>query len=339
VQAWNLLRDARDFYAKAAQHRAQGEPGAPTEQQLAKAFESLLTAEGSDWCWWYGPHHSSANDPEFDALYRKHLTEVYASLGVEAPEVLAQPIKKKPERALVVPPTAYLRVRVDGRETSYFEWLGAGLYSADRQSGAMHGRAFYLHELHYGFDKENLYIRVDAFAEAFEDLDECEFRITVRQSVAHVPAGSSSGQPDVRGLAPAQEELRVIARIVQGKLRNWALEKNDACLLGCEDKVSVAFGKILELRLSRELLTLSPQAACSGDLLRFEESDGLHRSPEIGQVGQLPSAKIEGSPPRRIEGLKLGVALWEGGLPVDVLPAEGELDVKLGADAYAWPST
>src|SRR6266403_2126256 len=35
--------------------------------------------------------------------------------------------------------------------------------------------------------------------------------------------------------------------------------------------------------------------------------------------------------------LRLGVALWHGGLPVDVLPAEGFLDVHLGEENSAWP--
>ena len=35
--------------------------------------------------------------------------------------------------------------------------------------------------------------------------------------------------------------------------------------------------------------------------------------------------------------LTLGVALWHGGLPVDVLPAEGFLDIALGEDNFAWP--
>ena len=34
--------------------------------------------------------------------------------------------------------------------------------------------------------------------------------------------------------------------------------------------------------------------------------------------------------------LRLGVALWHGGLPVDVLPAEGFLDVTLGEEHLAW---
>jgi len=36
--------------------------------------------------------------------------------------------------------------------------------------------------------------------------------------------------------------------------------------------------------------------------------------------------------------LKLGVALWHCGLPVDVLPAEGFLDVPLGEENFAWPA-
>lgn len=274
VRAWEFLRDAREFYSQCQQRRARGDAKAPTEEELAVAFESILAAEGSDWCWWYGPHHSSANDAEFDALYRKHVTEVYVSLGAEAPEALAQPIKHRPERALVLLPSAYLHVKVDGRESSYFEWLGAGLYSADRQGGAMHGRAYYLHELHYGFDEQNLYLRVDVFPEALEELEECEFRFTIG----------------------AKEELRLIARVAGKKLAGWSVERNDACLLDIGSQVEVAYNKMLEVRIARELVPLNSN-----------------------------------------DRLTLGVALWEGGLPVDLLPAEGWLDAKLGAAAFAWP--
>jgi hypothetical protein len=32
----------------------------------------------------------------------------------------------------------------------------------------------------------------------------------------------------------------------------------------------------------------------------------------------------------------LGVAIWEGGLPVDLLPAEGMLEIQLGEEHFAW---
>jgi len=274
VAAWKLLREARECYARAEEGRAKRNTGAPTEQQLAAAYEAVLAAEGSDWCWWYGPEHSSANDAEFDALYRKHLTVIYLSVGAEVPDELAEPIKRQPERAVVAPPSAYLQVLVDGRESSYFEWMGAGLYSADRRSGAMHGRPYFLHELQYGFDEGFFYVRVDTFPQVLAGLRDCEFRVTVR----------------------AAEELRVVARIKEGRLAGYQTESKDLLRPGPDQMVVVAFDKILEVAIARELFKLSNQTS-----------------------------------------LSLGVALWQGGLPVDVLPAEGWLEVKLGAEAFAWP--
>ena len=82
--AWQHLADARDFFSENSENTD------PEQRHLA--FEELLIAEGSDWNWWYGPEHHSANDPEFDELYRKHLSNVYHALGAQAPDVLAQPI-------------------------------------------------------------------------------------------------------------------------------------------------------------------------------------------------------------------------------------------------------
>ena len=59
-RAWDLLSEARDFYA---QHAANPKV-TPENRRLAQ--QELWVAEGSDWCWWYGPEHSTANDEEFD---------------------------------------------------------------------------------------------------------------------------------------------------------------------------------------------------------------------------------------------------------------------------------
>jgi alpha-amylase/alpha-mannosidase (GH57 family) len=273
VLAWEHLQRARDFYAQQSECAAKGLPNSPTPQQLAASYEALLAAEGSDWCWWYGPEHSSANDPEFDAFYRKLLTEVYLALGAEAPDTLAEPIKRRPEQALILAPSAYLRVQVDGRESTYFEWLGAGLYSADRQSSAMHGRLLLLHELHYGFDEERFFLRVDVFAGALEELRDAEFRITLR----------------------AEQELRVVVHLEEGKVSGYLVESQDYCLLGPDEVVQVACDKILEVSVDKRILV-----------------------------------------PGKSASIWMGVALWEGGLPVDVLPAEGMLEIQLGAEHFGW---
>jgi alpha-amylase/alpha-mannosidase (GH57 family) len=274
VAAWELLWDAREAYGKAADAQKQGRDGAPTETALKEAMESLLAAEGSDWCWWFGPEHSTANDAEFDALYRKHLTAVYLALGQVAPQELAKPIKRQPEHALQLAPTSFLKIAVDGRDTSYFEWLGAGLYSPERRGGAMHGRTFYLHELRYGFEEDRFCVRVDPFLDLLGELEDCEFRITI-------------------GTA---EEINIVVKLMRGHLQEFAVEKGRLCLLNPKSVAEASFDRILEV--------------------------SIHRS-ELSLKGQTK--------------LRLGVALWHCGLPVDVLPAEGYLEVQLGEDHSAWP--
>jgi alpha-amylase/alpha-mannosidase (GH57 family) len=275
VAAWEFLWDAREVYARAVEARTKGRPDAPTETGLQEAHESLLAAEGSDWCWWFGPEHSTANDAEFDALYRKHLTGIYLALGQVAPEDLAKPIKRRPEHALQLAPAGFLRVKVDGRETSYFEWLGAGLYSPERRGGSMHGRVFYLHELRYGFEEDRFCIRIDTFSETMSELEDPEFRITV--------CGA--------------EELIIVVKLQRGRIQEFGVEKAQVCLLNLESVAVAAFERILEVAIQRDQFDIKGQTK-----------------------------------------LKLGVALWHGGLPVDVLPAEGFLDIQLGEDNFAWPS-
>ncbi|MGH9711330.1 MAG: hypothetical protein ACRD37_12365 [Candidatus Acidiferrales bacterium] len=35
--------------------------------------------------------------------------------------------------------------------------------------------------------------------------------------------------------------------------------------------------------------------------------------------------------------LRFSVSLWRNGLPVDLLPPEGFIEVPLGEESYAWP--
>ena len=273
VAAWELLWDARQAFARAQDASQKGRPGGPGTESLRAAEESLLAAEGSDWCWWFGPEHSTANDAEFDALYRKHLTAIYLALGQVAPDELAKPIKRRPEHALQLSPSGFLKVTTDGRDTSYFEWLPAGLYAPERRGGAMHGRTFYLHELRYGFEEERFCVRVDPFLEVLAELEDSEFRVTVGTN----------------------EELTVVAKIERGRLKEFSVEKGKFCLMNAASLVDVAFDRILEVAIRRKEISLKGRTR-----------------------------------------LKLGVALWHGGLPVDVLPAEGSLEVKLGEENFAW---
>ncbi|HXX20846.1 MAG TPA: glycoside hydrolase family 57 protein [Candidatus Acidoferrum sp.] len=277
VRAWELLRDAREAFERAKKRgllTKSAKPGDWTVQG-ERVYEAVLAAEGSDWCWWYGPEHASANDAEFDALYRKHLTEIYNALGEPPPAALAHPIKRAPQRGRRELPTAYLDVQVDGRESNYFEWLGAGLYATDRAGGAMHGRRCVLSEFYYGFAPERFWLRVDPVPEAIAEMPEFQLRVTIWDS----------------------RETRVTLRIQDGKLAKSVVENGGICPLHPETLVSAAYDKILEIGISKELFDLHER-----------------------------------------NGLLLSVAVWQAGLPVDVLPLEGMLEVPLGEENFAWLS-
>jgi alpha-amylase/alpha-mannosidase (GH57 family) len=279
VRAWDLLRDARAVYEREAAKAAAAGMAEQREwwkTRGQRAFESVLAAEGSDWCWWFGPEHGSANDAEFDAIYRKHLTEIYASLGKHPPEALAHPIKRAPERFRKEAPSAMLKVKVDGRDSSYFEWLGAGFYSTDRRGGSMHGRQCALSDLHYGFSDSHFYLRVDPILEAVCEMHDFQLRVTLWES----------------------REIRLTFSVEDQRLKQTIVEQGGVCLLKPDTVVSAAYGKILEVGLARELFDLKGQRE-----------------------------------------LLVSVALWRGGLPVDILPLEGMLQIPLGEENFAWSDT
>jgi alpha-amylase/alpha-mannosidase (GH57 family) len=155
-KAWSQLADARE-----ALETAPGDPAA-----LAGAREEILVAEGSDWFWWYGDDHSSAHDLEFDDLFRRHVRNAYRLMQKPAPdELFVSNISRATAGLEPTQPIALLSPTLDGAETSYFEWLGAGSFEIRETAGAMHRtdrRPALLTLVHFGFDAERMFVRVDA---------------------------------------------------------------------------------------------------------------------------------------------------------------------------------
>jgi hypothetical protein len=166
LRGWRQLGDARQLFGRSS---AAADPANREE-----AFKELLIAEGSDWFWWYGDDHSSEHDLEFDELFRRHLRNVYLMLGQAVPEDLfSSNITTSGVAASVAPPVGLLNPVLDGRATSYFEWLPAGIVETDAPSGAMTGgehRDPELRTLRFGFDLQHLYLRLDLGGPAAQKL-------------------------------------------------------------------------------------------------------------------------------------------------------------------------
>ena len=154
-RAWDLL--ARTRLALTDYASRDGEP-----DKLAKAWEEIYIAEGSDWCWWYGDDHFSENDEEFDLLFRTHLMNVYRIIGLDIPDELQISILREDRQALpTVELTAFISPTIDGEVTNYFEWLPAGFYDVSQGGGAMHRGASVITHIYYGFDLKNMFVRLD----------------------------------------------------------------------------------------------------------------------------------------------------------------------------------
>ncbi|MGZ6141780.1 MAG: glycoside hydrolase family 57 protein [Myxococcales bacterium] len=156
-QAWALLGQARAALAEAAKDSPQWE----------QAYQACLAAEGSDWFWWYGDDFTTENAPEFDALFRKNVEQVYRALGRPPPERLLRPIiaphkDKTQAQAVTLPPRRLIHPVIDGYAHGFYEWSGAGLYRPGQAlGGSMHqgGSAFV--QLFYGFSEGELFLRLD----------------------------------------------------------------------------------------------------------------------------------------------------------------------------------
>ncbi len=168
-KSWRLLLDARQ-----ALERATG----ISEEQKAQAREEIFIAEGSDWNWWYGPEHETANAVEFDQIYREHLANVYRALGIPTPAELSLPILKITREETITPPQGSVSPTINGVVDSYFEWLGAGVYRVDNRSGSMHGKRALVREVRYGANGSQVFLRID-FAEDLEKLEGLEVHAEV----------------------------------------------------------------------------------------------------------------------------------------------------------------
>jgi alpha-amylase/alpha-mannosidase (GH57 family) len=281
-RAWDYLYLARNFYSQAT---------TASHAQRNLAYEELLIAEGSDWNWWYGPEHHSANDREFDELYRKHLSNVYQALGANPPDHLAQPILAGVTRPSFLPQTTYIHPRVTGDLVRYFEWMGAAVYTADHRAGAMHGQRFFMDSVHAGIDRTHIYGRLDFI----EGVPQIEFALVV-----NLESWAAETQR-------ARRTLRLDVMVDAAKIQSWRVstpdeEKPIATSNQTSSDVAVALDRTFEFKLPLAWLLAEPVASAN------------ENAKAIAPVATK---------------LRLRFSLWHNRLPADALPLEGWIELQL----------
>ncbi len=163
-KAWDLINTAR------------------TELADCKAsIQELYKAEGSDWNWWYGTDHSSTDDILFDSLFRNLLIKAYLIAKKTPPNDLYIPIKRRLSILESKNPVSFINPKIDGIITSYFEWMGAGefieLESAMSVSDKM------IKKVYYGFNEDNIFLRIDFNGQRYNLLDEYTLGIEIFDNI------------------------------------------------------------------------------------------------------------------------------------------------------------
>jgi alpha-amylase/alpha-mannosidase (GH57 family) len=253
---WDALHETREFLVR---EQAAGRHDADA---LARAWEEIYIAQGSDWFWWYGDDHSCAQDALFDHLFRKHLRNVYAFLGCDPPGSLFKAISRAAApRTLTDQPRSFLNPKIDGRST-YFEWIDGARYVCGNDRGTMTlvTRGL-MHVVWFGFDAERLLIRVDADGGRADE----RFAALDRLRIGFVD--------------PAEREVIIVAPS-QSRPVGYLNHAGHPTVNG--STVSAACGAIFEMSVPFDRLDLKP-----GDPIRFyvellQGESSLDRAPREG---------------------------------------------------------
>jgi alpha-amylase/alpha-mannosidase (GH57 family) len=249
-RGWELLASAR---SRLESFRREN----PAGGQCDTALREAMIAEGSDWFWWYGDDHSTPNAAEFDGLFRGHLKNVYHALGQPPPAELDIPIKRGRARTQYRSPVHTISPTVDGKVTSYFEWLAAG-FAAPIAGDSMHRSERCIEKVFFGYDEHRFYLRIDLTTEW------------------------------LRGIIPASHSLQVqlvsprefLMMLEYDQARTWQCRVLRSAVEGFAPEFAGA--RILELAVPLEELGVNKPEEVRFSVSTFDKGRELERLPAHG---------------------------------------------------------
>ncbi len=262
--SWDYLTEAREALEEFRVKTPQ--------KNIDAAWKSLYVAEGSDWNWWYGDEHSTETAKEFDELFRLNLMKIYEEIGREVPPHLYVPVLRD-DRSVApsVDIRGFIHPKIDGVMTSYFEWYQGAYMEVAKSGGSMHMTESLISRIYYGFDQNNLFVRVDPkrpFSEFPEDS-------TI--SVEVVRPSSFKLDIILRGKAPG--------RLFSGRDGKWSAIK---------EIPEVAVGDILECALAFQDISAGERDELNFFVAINRGEEKIERCPWRGYITiTVPTADFE----------------------------------------------
>jgi alpha-amylase/alpha-mannosidase (GH57 family) len=263
--SWDYLGQTRDdleAYGKA-------NPG----KDLGEAWEAVYAAEGSDWNWWYGDDHTTETQEEFDELFRNYLIKAYKVMGKDVPPNLHVPILLE-DRSVM--PAVFVRgfiyPKIDGCVTSYFEWHQAAFIDVKRSGGSMHKSESFISTIHYGFNKDNFHLRIDAvmpFSEIKENI------------LVHINIVKPS-------------TYRIVYRVLEGEAGALLFKKSDEVWNEVKTLLNVAAQDVFEIEIPFADINARENDEIDFSLEIMRNSEEVERCPQRGYITlTVPSPHYE----------------------------------------------
>ena len=156
--AWKALKQAR--------MTAEERKDFLSPQQKRELKEYIMLAESSDWFWWYSLPADPKTKRTFDSFFRNALKKIYEIAGVDMPEFLNFPI----EEYSIEQTFPYIQPLIDGKVTHFYEWHNAIKIDPFSLWATFKPVDIPVKNLFYGYDDENLYIRIDIVKDVWEEI-------------------------------------------------------------------------------------------------------------------------------------------------------------------------
>ncbi|MGB9641854.1 MAG: glycoside hydrolase family 57 protein [Candidatus Ratteibacteria bacterium] len=154
---WSILADARKT---AKQHASRQE----IQQELKNLF---LMAESSDFFWWMSVPAEQSTKVKFYSLFRSIISKIYKTSGLVVPVEVAKAFVPATK---INQPENYITANIDGKITNFFEWSGASEIDITQLWMTFQPFDLPVKKLFYGYDRDNLYIRIDISRNIFTSI-------------------------------------------------------------------------------------------------------------------------------------------------------------------------
>ncbi len=160
-RAWELIYQTR--------RDVDNYPETISEKTAEKIRFHFLASQCSDWFWWYGDDHVTEFGLEFDTLFREHLISIYRHLKMQAPADLFVPIiSHKSSVSFLTKPQAAITPQINGKNSSFFEWLGSGSIDESKLYSTMDRVRGPIEKIYYGHNDKTLFLAFEGSVTSLE---------------------------------------------------------------------------------------------------------------------------------------------------------------------------